>query len=148
MGASPFDGLAGCAACAKVPQRLDKGDVMQDRYSVRVPIDESVVFTTDERTGQGRVIDVSLPGCLMETPDRVKPGDYVQLKLSFPDHKAPMVVPLAVVRWADGNRLGVEFIRSSEEDQIRLTRFIQRHRLMATLSGWQGGIELLSAAGD
>lgn len=120
---------------------------MESRYSVRVPVECSVVFSGDAMTGEGRVVDVSLPGCLMETP-YLKPGDYVQLKLSLPDQKATLNVPLAVVRWTDGSRIGVEFIRSSEEDQARLTRFVQRHCLTAPVSGWQGGIELLSAAGD
>ncbi len=121
---------------------------MQNRYSLRVPIDGPIVFSGDDMTGEGRVIDVSLPGCLMVSPDMVKPGDYVQLKFPLPDHKGTLNVPLAVVRWADGNRIGLEFIKSSEEDQARLTRFVTRHRLAASLAGWAGGIELLAAAGD
>jgi crotonobetainyl-CoA:carnitine CoA-transferase CaiB-like acyl-CoA transferase len=120
---------------------------MKNRYSQRVPVEGSVVFSGDEVTGQGRVIDVSLPGCLMETPEMVKPGDYVHLKLTLADQKT-MTVPLAVVRWADGNRIGVEFIRSSEQDQAHLTRLVQRHRVLTSLSSWQGGIELIAAAGD
>ena len=121
---------------------------MKSRYSDRVPVECSVVFSGETTIGEGRMVDISLPGCLMESAETVKPGDYVQMKLSLPDQPAALSVPLAVVRWAEGNRIGVEFIRSSEEDQSRLTRFVQRHRRPATAVGWQGGIELLSAAGD
>jgi len=121
---------------------------MESQYSSRVPVECSVVFAGDALIGEGRVIDVSLPGCLMESQEDVKVGDYVRLKLSLPDQKPPIKVPLAVVRWADGKRIGVEFIRSSEDDQVRLTRFIQQYRQAGTTSGWPGGVELLSAAGD
>jgi hypothetical protein len=57
-------------------------------------------------------------------------------------------VPLAVVRWVKGNRLGVEFIRSSEEDTVRLKHFVRRHQRGTVASQWAGGIEILSAAGD
>lgn len=122
---------------------------MKHRYSPRVPVEGSAVFANDTLTGEGRVIDLSLPGCLLETPKSVRSGDYVQLKLSLPDQKPPMNVPLAVVRWVAGNRLGLEFIRSSEEDQARLSSFFRGHRRASSFSGsWQGGIEILAAAGD
>ena len=121
---------------------------MESRYSARVPVECSVVFAGETLIGEGRVIDVSLPGCLMESPEAVKPGDYVQLKLSLPDQQPAIRVTLAVVRWAAGSRIGVEFIRSSKDDQLRLTRFVQRHRRRASVHKWQGGIEILSAVGD
>jgi len=121
---------------------------MESRYSARVPVECSVVFAGEALIGEGRVVDVSLPGCLMESPEAVKPGDYVQLKLFLPDQEPAIRVPLAVVRWAQGSRVGVEFIRSSEDDQIRLTRFVRRHRRRASALKWEGGIEILSAAGD
>jgi len=42
-------------------------------------------------------------------------GDYVQLRLFFPDQARPMDVSLAAVRWIDGKKIGVEFIRSSKD---------------------------------
>jgi len=121
---------------------------MEDRYSRRVPVECSVVFAGETIIGEGRVIDVSLPGCLMESPESARPGDYVRLKLFLPDRQPAISIPLAVVRWAKGNRLGVEFIRSSEEDGNRLQCFVQRHRQATPVSEWDGGVEILSAAGD
>lgn len=123
---------------------------MKHRYSPRVTVEGSAVFANDAMTGEGRVIDLSLPGCLLETPISVRHGQYVQLKLSLPDKKPPINVPLAVVRWVAGNRIGLEFIRSSEEDQARLSSFFPCHPRSASSSSsrWQGGIEILAAAGD
>jgi hypothetical protein len=131
------------------PFVVDQEERMKHRYSPRVPVEGSAVFANDEMTGEGRVIDLSLPGCLLETPKSVRSGEYVRLKLSLPDKKSPMNVPLAVVRWAVGNRIGLEFIRSSEEDQARLSSFFRHHRCASFSSGgWQGGIEIVAAAGN
>ncbi len=121
---------------------------MEERYSVRVPTDCSVVFAGEVLIGEGRIIDVSLPGCLMESLDSPKPGDYIQLKLFLPDQQPAIRVFLAVVRWTEGNRSGVEFIRSSEADQTRLTRFVQRRRRRVPALKWEEGIEILSVAGE
>jgi hypothetical protein len=52
----------------------------------------------------------------------MKRGDSVHLRVFIPDHHIPLNIPLAIVRWVEKNRVGLEFIRSSQEDQIRLTR--------------------------
>ncbi len=121
---------------------------MESRYSERVPVECSVLFAGEAGISEGRVIDVSLPGSFMESSESARPGDYVQMKLFLPDQQPAISVPLAVVRWMEGGRIAVEFIRSSEEDQARLMRFVQRHRRASTIPMWQGGIELLSAAGE
>jgi hypothetical protein len=134
--------------CDSAEQVLKREIFMEDRYSERVPVECSVVFAGDSIIGEGRVVDVSLPGCLMESPESAKVGDYVRLKLFLPDCQPAVSVPLAVVRWAKGGRLGIEFIRSSKEDQIRLKRFVCRRRQRASVSEWEAGVEILSAIGD
>lgn len=121
---------------------------MKDRYSARIPVECSIIFSAETMIGEGRVIDVSLPGCLMEISESTRPGGYLRLKLSLPDGQPAISVPLAVVRWVKSNRMGIEFIRTSEEDARRLTRFVQRHRHGVSASEWEGGVEILSAAGD
>ena len=121
---------------------------MKDRYSARIPVEGAVVFAAETTIGEGRVIDVSLPGCLMEISQSARPGSYLRLKFALPDGQPALSVPLAVVRWVKANRIGIEFIRTSEKDARRLARFIKRHHRGASVSEWEGGIEILSAAGD
>jgi len=123
---------------------------MNHRYSERVPVECGAVFSGENMCGEGRVIDVSLPGCLMESPELVKVGDYMRLRLFLPDQAAPLNVPLAVVRRVDGTFIGLEFIRSSDEDQARLTRYVRRSFsvLRKVISRWDHGIELMAATGD
>lgn len=123
---------------------------MEQRYSERIPVACGVVFAGNGVIGEGRVIDVSLPGCLMESPEAMKIGDYIRLRLFLPDRSAPLNILLAVVRRAEGNLVGLEFIRSSQDDQMRLSRFVRKHAPIHEMPArcWAGGVELLAAAGE
>ena len=111
---------------------------MQNRYSQRVPIDCSVMFAGDNCVGEGRILDLSLPGCLLESQKKMTAGEYLQLSLFLPDRQAPLHIALAAVRWAEGSKLGTEFIRTSEDEQRRLEQIVRR----STLSQPQRFIDL------
>jgi hypothetical protein len=64
-------------------------------------------------------LDLSIPGCLLETGLRLKVGQSLQLRFLLPSGNA-FGVSLTVVRWTNGTKAGVEFIRMSEADQARL----------------------------
>ena len=122
---------------------------MKTRYSQRISVACSVIFAGDGGVGEGRVVDVSLPGCLLESAATLKSGDYVQLRLFLPDLQTPLHVPLAAVRWVDGNRVGLEFIRTSVEEQIRLESFVRgRSRIAGKQAGWTEAIVVVGASGD
>lgn len=105
---------------------------MASRYGPRVPLECAVVYVGEQAVGKGRICNVSLSGCQLEGTHRtMKRGDSVHLRVFIPDHKTPLSVPLAVVRWVDKNRVGLEFIRSSREDQTRLTRFVRQQKQLA-----------------
>jgi hypothetical protein len=69
-------------------------------------------------------VNLSLPGCLLESTEQISSADYMRLRLFMPDVQAPLEVDLAAVRWVDGSRVGLEFIRTSENAQRRLKRFV------------------------
>jgi len=121
---------------------------MENRYSQRVPMDCSVMFAGENFVGEGRVVDLSLPGCLIESPKRLAAGEYLQLRLFLPDRQAPLHVALAAVRWVEGSRLGIEFIRTSEDEQRRLEQFVRRPLSNRSPSTWSDGIVLIGAIGQ
>ncbi|MCW5799772.1 MAG: PilZ domain-containing protein [Nitrospira sp.] len=121
---------------------------MQNRYSQRVPTDCSVMFAGDDCVGEGRILDISLPGCLLESPKKLTAGEYLQLRLFLPDHQAPLHVALAAVRWVAGSKLGIEFIRTSEDEQRRLEQFVRRSPAYSSPSTWRESIVLLGATGQ
>ena len=118
---------------------------MRNRYSQRVPMNCSVMFAGDNCVGEGRILDISLPGCLLESPKQMIAGEYLQLRSFLPDHQAPLHVPLAAVRWVEGSKLGIEFIRTSEDEQRRLEQFVRRIPAAAHPSICREGIVLLGA---
>jgi PilZ domain len=122
---------------------------MKTRYSQRVSAACSVIFCGDSGVGEGRILDVSLPGCLLESAARLKAGDYVQLRLFLPDLQSPLHVPLAAVRWVEGNRVGLEFIRTSHEERNRLEVFVRRRsRGAGRPAAWSEGIVVVGATGE
>ncbi|GMV50195.1 MAG: hypothetical protein NBKEAIPA_02453 [Nitrospirae bacterium] len=99
---------------------------MQARYSGRVPINCGVVFAGEQAAGEGRVLNLSLPGCLIESSKPLAAGEYLRLRLFLPKSLRPLNVPLAAVRWSQGGRAGVEFIQTAREEQAQLTRFFRQ----------------------
>jgi len=74
--------------------------------------------------GEGEVLDLSNPGCLIESTALVNKGESMHLKIFLRGPKAPLTIDLAVVRWTNGSRFGVEFIKMSEVDRAQLTSFL------------------------
>jgi hypothetical protein len=60
---------------------------MTSRYSSRKAIDSKVSIIAEGMLGQGRVLDLSVPSCLIETGLRLIAGQSLQLKLMFPTGK-------------------------------------------------------------
>lgn len=118
---------------------------MQTRYSQRVTVECSVVLSGDRVVGEGRILNVSMPGCLLKSAVGLKTGDYVQLRLFLPDLKAPLHVPLAAVRWVDGSLYGLEFIRTSYEEQDRLEQFVKHRQNRNSSATWSEGIVIMGA---
>ena len=100
---------------------------MKPRYKDRIRLKCSVTFTTGLQTGEGRVLDLTSPGCLIESAVAVQKDQSVQLKMSLPGVKSPFIVTLGVVRWSRGNQFGVEFIKMDEANRVVLDRFMAHH---------------------
>ena len=120
---------------------------MQARYSQRIAVDCAVMFAGDSGMGEGRALDVSLPGCLLESPEKMFEGDYVQLRLFLPDAPTPLQVSLAAIRWVNGTRVGLEFIRTTTDQQCRLKHFV-RARLVPTRASILSGNEVMRSMGS
>jgi hypothetical protein len=122
---------------------------MNGRYGARVVVQGKAVVAGERCFCEGRVVNMSLPGCLIEGVHGLRVGEYVELRLFLPDQSAPMKVALAAVRWANRARAGIEFIRSSPEDQQRLSKFVQKSAPSPRREKkWQDVVTILGASGD
>jgi hypothetical protein len=117
---------------------------MRPRYSQRISVSCSVVFAGNNGMGKGRLLDLSLPGCLLDGAATLKTGDYVQLRIFLPDLQTPLHIPLAAIRWVDGFKVGLEFIRTSLHEQKRLEQFVHRRmELLGSKVSWNEGIAII-----
>ena len=98
---------------------------MDLRSSTRATVTYPVRLSSDSMTGEGTVINLSLPGCAIETNLPVQPGEYLELLVMAPDQARPLAVELAKVRWATQQKVGIEFIRVRRDDQSRIQRLIR-----------------------
>ena len=115
------------------------------RSSARVTVTYPVRLSGDSMIGQGTVVNLSAPGCAIETTLPVRPGDYLELHVMAPDQARPLTVGLAKVRWAAEQKAGIEFIRVRRDEQSRLQRLIGQLLEESTVGHERGGQELAAA---
>jgi hypothetical protein len=109
---------------------------MTARYSRRKTIDGRACIAAEGLVGNARVLDLSVPGCLLETGLHLKAGQSLRLRITYAGWK-PLSITMAVVRWMNCRHAGIEFIRMSKDDQACLRWQVgfqdPRH---ATHAGW------------
>lgn len=111
------------------------------RYCARVSTHFPVIFAGEAYIGEGTVLNVSVPGCAIHSKKSVNPGSYLEMRMLVPGAASPLSVGLARVRWCEGRRFGVEFIRMPGEDQVRLGRLVKKEIPLAPppkSSAWCG----------
>jgi hypothetical protein len=59
----------------------------------------------------------------MSSPEKLRAGDYVRLRLWFPDEDSHISIDLAEVEWVESHRLKVDLLSVSPEVRARLNQF-------------------------
>jgi hypothetical protein len=92
---------------------------MKPRYYPRAVVQASAIFTVGGLTGEGQVLDLTVPGCLIDSPRSPNEGDSLTLCVSLSQGGATFRVARGVVRWVEGSRFGVEFIEMDLRERFR-----------------------------
>ena len=134
---------------------------MELRQSPRFAVHCPIAYAGGNLAGVGIVSNLSTGGCKIGSSTHVDTGANLELRIYLTGApEFPMKVDQAVVRWAQEQEFGVEFITVRPEEQERLHRFVtslgagpghQRNQLKYahTLAAqfWSGdnlaGVELL-----
>jgi PilZ domain len=112
----------------RLDSKCEEVPAMTRRYSERIAVNGRAIFTMGSMVGEGEVVDLSNPGCLIESKASVNKGESLHLKIFLRGPKAPgLTIALAVVRWTNGSRFGVEFIKMTEVDRAQLTSFVTEY---------------------
>ena len=101
------------------PDKNDKKALRpRDRHRVRV--DYPASFTGDEGSGHGTVTNLTIAGCEIESRIQFPIGAGLSLRVQASEARPPIVIALAIVRWKNGDRFGLEFVRFVETAKEQL----------------------------
>ncbi len=112
-----------------IADRLD--DRMEkDRRGRRVKVPcRFFFFGPDDFEGEGRVLDISTCGFKASSSVALQIGMLLKLSLFLPDHKWPLRVDEAIVRWVNGQDVGIEFTSIRPAQQERLRALVMKAKL-------------------
>ena len=104
------------------------------REYARVKAEFTLTFKGTQVEGKGRLADLSIRGCSLETDQIPRRGDILQLTLKMPNARSPVDIEAAVVRFTQGIRVGMEFLRINEKSEKELREFVEERlaRMKAT----------------
>jgi hypothetical protein len=97
---------------------------MDLREHLRFLIHCAITLKVNNHTEEGNLMNLSVSGCGIESVSRLQVGDNLTVLVHLPDGKPPMEIDVATVRWAQGDRLGLQFLRLRQEERERLSQFI------------------------
>jgi hypothetical protein len=84
-----------------------------------------VTFASDEGSGDGTLVNVSMGGCSLRTRVELPIGTIIKLTLQVSSEIQPVVVDAAVVRSVRAGGLGVEFLQWQQSERERLQLFVR-----------------------
>src|SRR5437667_11449982 len=98
--------------------RLCRPEGREQRESKRILVRFAIAFAGPYKKGKGIARDLSLGGCMIETDTPLPMDTLLELKLFVAEHEMPVEVA-ASVRWSDGQRMGIKFLRIRDPDRFR-----------------------------
>lgn len=99
---------------------------MKPRSKSRVPVDYSVSFTGDQVSGTGLLRNLTIGGSEIESDAEFSIGMPLRLHVQLSGARQPIVIPLAIVRWKQSDRYGVEFVRFEGKAKQQLEEMLNQ----------------------
>lgn len=97
---------------------------MELRKASRFRVEFRTAFSGEHIEGEGKVLDLSMGGCKVESDMSVGKDIVLALRVHAPQFDYPIQVEQASVRWTKGKQFGLEFIRVLPEGLKQLHRLI------------------------
>lgn len=99
-------------------------DLMELRKSPRLRVEFRSAFSGEGTEGEGKVLNLSMDGCKIESDISVQKDDVLALRIHVPQFDYPIQIEQATVRWTKGKEFGLEFMRVFPEGLKQLHRLI------------------------
>jgi len=81
-------------------------------------------FSGEQREGQGRTLDLSSGGCMIESDSPVVVGATFECRVYVPGLDWPLRIDEAQVRWVKAGTFGVQFTKIQPDEEVKLKRVI------------------------
>lgn len=96
------------------------------RHHYRVPLamQYPVMFSDRETIAEGKVMNLTVFGCAIESTDTIPEGTTLRMRFILPDQAQSLPVEEAEVRWVHGNRMGLQFHKVERAADFRLHNFV------------------------
>ena len=73
-----------------------------------------------QREGQGRTLDLSIGGCMIETDFPVVVGASFECRIYVPGLDWPLRIDEAQVRWVKAKTFGIQFMKIQPDEEAKL----------------------------
>ncbi len=84
--------------------------------------------------GDGCIYELSSSTPAISNPEKLRQGDYVKLRLWFPDESSHIFIELAEIQWIKNHWIKVDILSVSPKDKARLKQFVASEGCSATTS--------------
>jgi hypothetical protein len=113
------------ARAAFEPAPTPLGNFVVPRRYARIPLECPLrAQMGGQQVTMARVKTISLGGAYVESPNRLNPGDFIQLEIRAGLRK---IHSTAIVRNVDSHGNGVEFVHMKDEDRERLRKLVSKY---------------------
>lgn len=97
---------------------------MEKRQQPRFTSQFRSTFSGGQREGQGRTLDLSSGGCMIETDLPVVVGASFECRIYIPGLDWPLRIDEAQVRWVKAKTFGIQFTKVQPDEAAKLKQVI------------------------
>ena len=106
------------------PRMIKEEPPMEKRQQPRFTSQFRSTISGGQGEGQGRTLDLSTGGCMIETDFPVVVGTSFECRIYVPGLDWPLRIDEAQVRWVKANTFGIQFMKIQRDEEVKLKRVI------------------------
>jgi hypothetical protein len=106
------------------PRMIKEEPSMEKRQQPRFTSQFRSIISGGQGEGQGRTLDLSTGGCMIETDLPVGVGASFECRIYVPGLDWPLRIDEAQVRWVKANTFGIQFMKIQPDEEAKLKQVI------------------------
>ncbi len=106
------------------PRMVKAESPMEKRQQPRFTSQFRSTFSGGQREGQGRTLDLSTGGCMIESDFPVVVGTSFECRIYVPGLDWPLRIDEAQVRWVKAGTFGIQFTKIQSDEETKLKQVI------------------------